>query len=94
MRRDAELAQDGVIGLDRVDRADLALDDQAEELDEGELVLGMVDLAAEEGHPGPVFLGVGQKLKGVAGGAGRAAQDADDRCGSNRTSSSIAFGPW
>ena len=68
MRRDAELAQDRMIGLDRVHRADLALDDQAQELHEGKLVFRMIDLAAEEGHPGPVFLGVGQKLKGIASG--------------------------
>ena len=79
MRRDAQLAEDGVVGLDGLDRSDLALDDQAEELDERELVLGVVDLAAEEGDLGPVLLGVVQELEGVARGAGRAAQDADDQ---------------
>ena len=74
-----ELAEDGVVRLDGLDGADLALDDQAEEMDEGQLVLGVVDLAAEEGDLGPVFLGVVQELKGVARGAGRAAQDADDQ---------------
>src|SRR5208282_3680535 len=55
--------------------------DQAQELHEGELVLRVIDLAAEERNPGPVFLGVGQKLKGVAGGTGRSSQDADDQVG-------------
>ena len=68
-----------MIRLDGVDGADLAFDDQAEEMDERQLVLGVVDLAAEEGDLGAVFLGVVQELKGVAGRAGRAAQDADDQ---------------
>ena len=74
-----EPAEHGVISPDGVDRADLAFDDQSQEMDEGQLVLGVVDLAAEEGDLGAVFLGVVQKLKGVARGAGRAAQDADDQ---------------
>ncbi len=79
MWAEPQLGQDGVIGLDGLDRADLALDDQAQEMDEGQLVLGVVDLAAEEGDPGPVLLGVVEELEGVAGRAGRAAQDADDQ---------------
>ena len=78
VRLHAELAEHGVIGLDRLDGADLTFDDQAQEMDEGELVLGVVDLAAEEGDLGAIFLGVVEKLERVTRGAGRAAQDADD----------------
>ena len=67
-----------MIRLDGLDRADHAVDDQAEELDERELVLGVVDLPAEEGDPGAVLLGVVQELEGVARRPGRAAEDADD----------------
>ena len=74
-----EPAENGMIRLDRVDGADLALDDQPQEMNERQLVLGVVDLAAEEGDLGPIFLGVVEELKGVARGAGRAAQDADDQ---------------
>ncbi len=74
-----QLGEHGVIRLDGLDGPDLALDDQPQEMDEGQLVLGVVDLAAEEGDLGPVFLGVVEELKGVARGAGRAAQDADDQ---------------
>ncbi len=79
MRRDPQLAEHGVIGLHGVGRPDLAVNDQAKEVDEGKLVLGMVDLATEESHAGAIFLGVGQKLKRVSGGPGRSAQDADDQ---------------
>ena len=95
VRRDAQLAEDGVIGLDGLDRADLAVDDQAEELDEGELVLGVVDLAAEEGDPGAVLLGLGQQLEGVARRA-RPSRRGCRRPGAGRTGPAppCAFGPW
>ena len=41
-------------------------------------MLGVVDLAAEEGRAGTVFLRFPQHVKGVERRAGRAAQDADD----------------
>ncbi len=81
MRWDAELAEDRVVGLHRVDRADLAVDDQAQELHEGKLVFGIINLPAEEGDPGPVFLGIGQKLKRIARGTGRSSQNPDDQVG-------------
>ena len=74
-----ELAENGMIRLDRVDGADLALDDQPQEMNESQLVLGVVDLAAVQGDLGPVFLGIVQELEGVARGAGRTAEDADDQ---------------
>ena len=79
MRPDPQPAEDGVIRLDGLGGADLPLDDQAEELDERQLVLGVVDLAAEEGDLGAVLLGVVQELEGVARRPGRAAEDADDQ---------------
>ena len=77
-RRDPETLKDGMICLHGLDRADHAVDDQAEELDERELVLGVVDLAAEERDLGPIFLRVVQELEGVARRPRRAAEDADD----------------
>src|SRR4051812_23415200 len=79
MGRNPQLAEDGVISLDGVGRPDLAFDDQAKKVDEGKLVLGMVDLAPEQGYPGAIFLGVGQKLERVSGCPGRSAEDADDQ---------------
>ena len=67
-----------MVRLDGIDRADHAVDDQAEELDERELVLGVVDLAAEERDLGPVLLGVVKELECVARRPRRAAEDADD----------------
>ncbi len=62
-------------------RADLAFHDPPEHLDEGQLVFGVVDLAAEEGHAGAVLLGVSNHLERVVSRAGRAAEDADDQVG-------------
>ena len=70
-----------MVGLDGFDGVDDSFDDEAEELDEGELVFGVVDLAAVEGDPGAMLLGVVQHLEGVEGGAGGAAEDADDEVG-------------
>ena len=95
MGREPELGEDGVIGLDGVDGPDLALDDQAEEMDERQLVLGIVDLAAEEGDLGAVFLGVVQELEGVAGGA-RPSRPGCRRSGAGRTGPALPWpcGPW
>ena len=70
-----------MVGPDGVDGPDLAFDDQAEEMDEGQLVLGIVDLAAEEGDLCAVLLSVVEQLEGIASGSGRAAEDADDQVG-------------
>ena len=43
------------------------------------LAFGDLVLPAEQGDPGPKFLGVVQELKSVARGAGRTAQDADNQ---------------
>lgn len=44
-------------------------------------MLGEIDFASEEGDAGAVFLGFGDELEGVVGGAGTAAEDADDEVG-------------
>ena len=55
------------------------IDDQPQELDERQLVFGVVDLAAEQGHAGAVFLRFGNQLERVVGRARAAAQNADDQ---------------
>ena len=57
-----------MVGLHRLDRPDHAIHDQPEEVDERELILGVVDLPAVEGDLGPVLLGVGQEVDGEAAG--------------------------
>ena len=79
MGANSQPAEHGVVGAHGLAGVELTFDDQAKEMHERELILGVVDLAAEEGDPGAVFLGVVQELKGVARRAGRAAQDADDQ---------------
>ena len=81
MRANSKLFKDGMIGTDGIHRADLAVDDQPEKLNKGKLVLGVIDFTAVECDLCPVFLGIVQELKGVAGRAGRAAEDAHDQVG-------------
>ena len=47
MRADPEMTEDRVVRLDGLSGIDLPFDDQAEEMDVCELILGVVDLAAE-----------------------------------------------
>src|SRR5207237_677478 len=78
VRPDSEPLQYAVIRLDRLLRADFPVGDEPEKLNEGELVFGIVDLAAEERHTRAVFPRLAKKLKRVIGRARAAAQDADD----------------
>ena len=74
-----------VVGLDRVFRLQRPFDHRPHEADELDRVLGEVDLAAEEGDPGAVTLGLGDQLEGVARGALGAAENADDQLGRDRS---------
>src|SRR5262245_3448943 len=77
MRTDAEPLQHGMILLDSFDRTDHPINNLAQELNEGELILGVVDFAPEECDPSSIFLGVGEELERVPRRTGRAAEDAD-----------------
>jgi hypothetical protein len=63
---ETEPGQNRMISLDRFDGSDVAVDDQAEELDERQLVLGIIDFTSEQGNSGTIFLAVSQKLEGVS----------------------------
>ncbi len=65
MRAYAQFGKHRVVRLDGVDRADHSVDDQAKEVDERELIFGVVDLSAEERNLRPVFLSVVEELAGT-----------------------------
>ncbi|MFO0909804.1 MAG: hypothetical protein U0794_15900 [Isosphaeraceae bacterium] len=70
-----------MIGPDRLLRPDGPLDDQSEELNEGELVLRVIDLPAEQGDLGTIFLGIVEELERIARRAGRAPENSDHEVG-------------
>ncbi len=78
-RFDPEFAQGVVVGLYRFLSWDFAVCDPAKHFDEGERMLGEIDLSAEQRDARAVLLRVGDQLEGVVGGAGAAAEDADDQ---------------
>ena len=53
--------------------------DPAKHFNEGERVLGEIDLAAKQRDARAILLGVAEQLEGVVGGAGAAAENADDQ---------------
>src|SRR5205814_515489 len=73
--------EDGVIGANGFFGRNSAFGDQAEHFDEGELVFGVVDLAAKQGDARAVPLRVVNQFEGIIGGPGAAAEDADDEVG-------------
>ncbi len=58
---------------------DLAVGDEPEELDEGELIFSVVDFSSEESDFGAGLFGVPKHVEGVKCGTSRAAQDAYDQ---------------
>ena len=78
MRLDALDLQHAVICADGFLGGHLAVGDEPQHFDESELVLGVVDLAAEERHSRTVFLRVVDEAEGVVSRARAAAEDADD----------------
>jgi len=68
-----------VIGLDRLERLQRAVGDRAHHLDHVERRFGEVDLAAEQGDARAVLLRLENQLEAIAGGAGAAAEHADDQ---------------
>ena len=78
MRGDSLALEIAMVGLHRFFRRRGAVGDGAEVADEGELILGGIDLPAEEGDAGAVLLGIGQEPEGVVGRPGAAAENADD----------------
>src|SRR5947207_189619 len=77
-RLQAELLQFAVIGAHRLVRADRPVGDLAHESEERQGRFRLIDLAAEQGHPGTIALALLEKLECIARRAGAAAQYADD----------------
>src|SRR6266702_388885 len=67
-----------MVGTHRLLRGDLAVGDPAQEANEGELVFGVVDLAAKQGHTRAVLFRLAEQFEGVIGRARGTAEDADD----------------
>ena len=65
MRRDVEFGENRVIGLHGFHRFDHAVDDVPQEFDECQLVLGLIDLTAEEGGPTAVFADIINQLERI-----------------------------
>src|SRR5438309_28760 len=61
MGPDVELLENCVVSLDGLDRRDHAVDNEPQELHEGELVFRVVDLASIKRDPGTIPLGVGEE---------------------------------
>src|SRR5262245_26675391 len=78
VRADIQFLQDAVISADRLLGTDLAVGDESQEVDECELILGVVDLAAEQGDASAVLFRLAEQLEGIVGRAGRSTEDADD----------------
>src|SRR5512133_2589366 len=70
-----------MVGPNGLLRADLAIRDEAEHLDESELVLGLIDLPAEKRDARAVLLGVMNKSERIVGGARAASQNPHDQVG-------------
>ncbi len=66
-----------MIGAHRLFGREFAVRDQPQHFDEGQLMLGVVDLAAKQRDPGAVFLRLVDQLEGVVSRPGAAAEDAD-----------------
>src|SRR5262249_53457882 len=77
LRLDAQFFQHAMIRANGLFGRDHAIDDQPQELDESELVFGVVDLAAVERDAGAIFLRFADQLERVVGRAGAAAENAD-----------------
>ena len=78
MRRDSQFCQCSMVRFHGVDRFDVAVGQCPELFDERKLMLGGVDLAAEQGDAGAVFLRFPEHLERVERRAGRTAENADD----------------
>src|SRR6266511_864141 len=79
MRSNACGLEHAVIGADGLLRIQLAVGNEAEHLEECKLMLGVVDLAAEQGHARAVFLRVVNEPEGIVGRARAAAEYAHDQ---------------
>ena len=78
MRPDAKLRKFAVVGPHPFVGGEITIGNRAKNPHERELMFGRVDLAAEEGNPGAVTLGLGDQAEGVVRGACAAAQDPHD----------------
>ena len=67
-----------MIGAHGIGGCEIAADDGAHEPNEGQLVLGPLDLAAEQRDPSTGGFRLLEELECVAGGAGGSTEDADD----------------
>ena len=77
-RRHVALGQRIVVGAHRVRRPDLAVDHALHQGDQGERVLGQVDLAPEQHEPRAAALRGREQLESIARRAGATAEDPDD----------------
>src|ERR1019366_52880 len=77
--RDALSKQRLVVRLDRIERLERAVGDRAHELDHVERRLGEIDLAAKQRDARAILLRLKDQLEAIAGGAGAAAEHADDQ---------------
>jgi hypothetical protein len=74
-------AKHRVIGLDRFHGIECVVGDQPEELNERQLILGVIDLPAEERDPPAVPFRIGDKLERVTCSSRGPAQDPHHKVG-------------